>query len=623
MYQRSLPKRDDAAFVMSFTVHLVAMLWMSLVVIHTASRPEIKPIVITQNEEVVLEEVIPEITSFSEVETNISEEVSEVSEESSLQISEEIVSVEVPEVIEVEESFTPSVEDTNFDSLNGVGDSVGTGVSSQQSLGGAIDRLTLEIIRNSETKDLNVIWLLDASISVSAQREEVKTRFNKILQELALSENTTNEVNHVIASFGSGLQILNPIPSRDIDILQKAIDNIMLDESGVENVFSAVGELSKKYISSKDMKAMIIIFTDEVGDDIKNLELVANIARKNNVTVYAVAPPAPFGRSIVEFKYVDPDPKFSQEERWVQIQQGPESLFQTVLNLRSLPIDRDAIDSGFGSFGLSKLCADTGGLYFSVHPNRSNNKVKKKDIAPLASNITMFFNGEDMIRYRPDYGSIAAQTRDASTNKIKAALVNACQIPVDIVGEQTMDFTAFSEGEFAEQLGMAQRFSAKIEPKINMVWNILQEVEKSSDNIKEKRWDASYHLAMGRILAAKCRIELYNLMLANAKSGLKKENEKSNTWTLEYYNEVDSKNSQIDKAFQSAQKHLQYVVDNFPNTPWSYVAALELETPMGYKWVEGYKEPPQMGEGGGGNNMPQDDQRRKIQQRPMRKVDKI
>lgn len=614
-------KEESWSLGLSLVLHCVILSWLSLIFVSNQDNRKTSPIIIEQiNDTVTLEESIPDITNFSEIKTNIETDISDQIKESSLDTDQTIAQISVPEILSEQSDFF-SEDTNNIPILDGVGDSVGTGVSSEKSVGGAIDRLTVEIMRNAEKKNLNTVWLLDASVSVSSQRDEIKNRFSKIIRELALSENAVHEINHVIASFGQSYSIISKEPTNDTEILVDDISSIVLDDSGIENVYSSVGSICKRFKSSD--RTMIIVFTDEVGDDIQYLESVCSFCRQNNTVVYVVAPPSPFGQSKVEFKYIDPDPKFNQQERWVQIQQGPESLFKTTLDLKSLPVDNESIDSGFGSFGLSKLCNDTGGIYFSVHPNRSENKVSKREIAPLASNISVFFDSEKLLKYKPNYGSIKAQAHEASTFKIKSALIKACEIPVEIVGEQKKEFTSFNEGEFAEQINMAQRFSAKIEPKLNTIYSLLQPFENSTDNLKEYRWIASYHLALGRILATKCRIELYNIMLAEAKSGLKKQDTKNNCWTLENSDEVNSKNSQIDKTFQLAKKHLQYVVDNYPDTPWAYVAKQELNVPMGYKWIESYKEPPKPMEGGEGNNTPQDDERRMLEKKPMRKVDKI
>lgn len=510
----------------------------------------------------------------------------------------------------------PSIEDMNKPI------SVGSSISQEISVGGVLDRLTVEIINNALNHDLNVIWLLDASISLSKQRSDIRDRFSKITEEISYDANAINRVKHTIVSFGSSYQIITESPTNDTSKLMHDISKVQLDESGIENVFSAIEQLCQKYKQSRNM---IIVFTDEIGDDVNILDKAIAEARKKATTVYVVGPPAPFGLDKIQFKYVDPDPKFDQTEKWVEINQGPETLHKMTLNLHSLDVDTYGIDSGFGPYGLNKICADTGGIYFAVHPNRNTNSVSKKQIAPLSSYISVFFDANTMNKYSPDYRNFLLQNKEIQNNKIKQSLLQACQIPINITYDQKMNFTAFNEGDFVEQLNDAQKFSAKIEPKLDQVYNILKSVEANAKNLTEKRWIVSYNLAMGRILATKCRIELYNLMLAEAKSGLKKKDAKSNTWSIEYSDNFIAKSSTLQKTYDAAQKYLQSVINEFPNTPWAYIAKEELNTPMGYKWVEGFKEQPKAMSGGGNNNPtpPKDDAKKKLEYKPQRNITKI
>ena len=48
--------------------------------------------------------------------------------------------------------------------------------------------------------------------------------------------------------------------------------------------------------------------------------------------------------------------------------------------------------------------------------------------------------------------------------------------------------------------------------------------------------------------------------------------------------------------------YLQRVVDEHPDTPWAHLAKLELDTPIGWKWVESYTEPPRPRQNRPGNN---------------------
>ena len=57
--------------------------------------------------------------------------------------------------------------------------------------------------------------------------------------------------------------------------------------------------------------------------------------------------------------------------------------------------NEEQMDSGFGPFGLSRLAYETGGLYFTVHPNRkTGKKIEQINVAePWTANIC--FGGKD------------------------------------------------------------------------------------------------------------------------------------------------------------------------------------------------------------------------------------
>lgn len=556
----------------------------------------------------------PDITSLNENETPVSE--TSLSVESKIEIPS---TIELSDTTEIQPDFIGQI---SGNLLSGVGNKTGKGTSSEQSTGGALDRLTAEIVSNAEDKNVHVLWLLDASISLSHQRQYISDRFDKILTEIDFSSNHRYEITHSVYSFGLSCNKLCD-QTNNSDKLKQSIASVPLDLSGTENVFQSVYNLSNEY-GKKDPRLMIVVFTDEVGDDVDWLDKASSACRKKGTSIYVVGSPSPFGKSKAQFKYVDPDPNYDQKEKWVEITQGPETLHQMILDLKSLPIDDEVLDSGYGPFGLCSLCSETGGIYFSVHPNRTNSKLSRKDISPLSSNISKFFDSDIMRKYSPDYRSTTQQNKEVSSHRIKEALIKASSIKLDITGEQTLNFRAFTEGDFVDELNKAQRFSAQIEPKINQIYQILQPVEKDINTLKESRWIASYHLAMGRILSAKCRIELYNLILAEAKTGLKKNDPKTNSWVLKHSDKVSTSNSQVSKNYKQALYYLNYVVDNYPNTPWAYVANEEIKTPFGYEWTENYVEPPKMGGGGGNNNNPpKDDTIKKLQPKPQRKIDKI
>lgn len=604
----------------SFLVNVILFMVLSLITVVLENKRE--SLIVLESSPVEYEHYeepveLIDITTFDQKVTVLKPE-----SQAPLSVSNEILNT-IPQLDIISDVSLEKVQDFSVVSETDVVQNIniGTSISQDTSVGGVLDRLTIEIANNAKNNDLNVIWLFDASISLSKQREDIRDRFEKIIQEIGLNS-FSHSIKHTICSFGSSLSIINSDPTNDTDILYRSIDSIVLDETGIENIFGSIEQLCKQY---KTTRNMIVVFTDEVGDDLNLLDKTVVEARRKGTRIYVVGPPAPFGLSSIQFKYVDPDPKFDQNEKWVEINQGPETLFKMTLDLHSLPIDESGLDSGFGPYALSKICVDTGGIYFAVHPNRNENQVSKKEISPLSSYISVFFDNAVMKKYSPDYRSILLQTKENQTHKIKTALLNACKIPIQINNNQKINFTAYTEGEFVEQLNEAQKYSAKIEPQIDRIYTILKEVESQSKSLDEKRWLASYNLAMGRILATKCRIELYNAMLAEAKTGLQKNDPKNNLWNLEFDAEFTTKSSQLQKSYTAAIKYLQSIVSDFPDTPWALVAQNELDTPMGYKWIDSYKEPSKMNDGSNNNNnpLPKDDIKRKVELKPQRKIDKI
>lgn len=609
-------------FSISLLLYSLCLLLLSLVSI---TIDTISPKSLSIVASIELENLIESDQSINIDNVQFSEEVSVIKDNiSSISIPEQSNEpIQISDNLFIEPNQQPdiiaSINTVNIDETVNIGNNT---VEQNNSVEGVLDRLTPEIVSLAEKKDVHVVWLFDASISLSNQRKQIKDRISKILDEIKETSSASKSISHTICSFGESLQVISKQPSNNAEKIISDINMISLDESGVENIFGSIIKICEIFSSSRNM---IIVFTDEVGDDIVNLEKAINITRRKIIPVYVVGPPAPFGLSSIEFKYVDPDPKFDQKERWVQINQGPETLFKMTLDLHTLPIDESGLDSGYGPYGLTRLCYSSGGTYFSVHPNRSQDIVIKKQVHPLSSNISRFFDSEIMSRYRPDYRNYPAQQYEVENNKFKLSLVKACQIPLRITYDQKTSFTAFNEGEFVEQLSDAQNFSAKIEPKIDQVYSLLKNVESFLPNIKEDRWLVSYYLAMGRILATKCRIELYNNILAEAKSGLKKTDKKTNAWELESDTKFSTKNSQLNKYYSASLEYLNLVVTNYPDTPWAAIAIEELNTPMGYRWKEKFIEPTKsgMGNGGNNNNVPKDDQIKKLQLKPQRKIDKI
>ena len=229
----------------------------------------------------------------------------------------------------------------------------------------------------------------------------------------------------------------------------------------------------------------------------------------------------------------------------------------------------------------------------------------------------MLFRSQVMRNYQPNYESAAEIDQMIRQNRAMAALVDAGKASeVSPMESPTMTFPRKDDAELVRLLGLAQRDAALLLTKVDGIHATLQKGLPDRPKLKEKRWQAGYDLAMGRVLAMKVRADAYNNMLAQAKTGMKFENPGSDTWELVMADDLSGADLQIQKMGKQAREYLERVVAEHPGTPWALIAADELETPLGYRWEERHTgvEKDKVGDGNGNAmpSKPRDDKKRNL-----------
>lgn len=491
---------------------------------------------------------------------------------------------------------------------------------------GAIDRITHEILLSLEERKTLIVWLFDATESLVPQRKAIRDRFAKIYQELGIIESTGNEsfAKHenkpllsTVVAFGNSMKFVTEKPTDNLAELKRAVMEMPKDESGIENVFTAIFEAAKRYASYRyttpdrpnpERNVMIVVFTDEAGSDATNRsEETIKMCRRLAIPVYVIGVPAPFGLKETEMKWIDPDPRFNQDDQWAVVEQGPETLLPERIKLSfASGADEAPLDSGFGPYALTRLCSETGGIYFAVHPNRKiQERIAPAETAAYSGYLAHFFDPEVMRRYRPEYVSITEYQKRKDQNKARSALIEAAarSEQVGALANPQLRFVKNDDAEFARALSTAQQAAAALEPKINELFQLLQRGEGDRDKETIPRWQAGYDLAMGRILAAKVRTETYNAMLATAKRGLKPRDAKNNTWELQRSDDI-SAGSTFVKLAERARMYLNRVKNEHAGTPWAMLAQQELDTKLGWTWKDSFTPPPKVEPKMANNNPP-------------------
>jgi hypothetical protein len=243
-----------------------------------------------------------------------------------------------------------------------------------------------------------------------------------------------------------------------------------------------------------------------VGDDQQGLDRTVNLCRRLEIPVYVVGVPAPFGKNAIPVKWVDPDPKYDQTPQWPEMYQGPETLLPEVVSLPFIGGENpDPMDSGFGPYALTRLCYETGGVYFTVHPSRNvKRQVRRSEIQDYTTHLKYFFDSDVMRKYRPDYVAREEYLRRISRNKTRLSLVRAAEISdAGQLNSPNRRFVKTDEAAFANALTEAQKAAAVLEPRLNALYELLKSGEGDRVEEIEPRWQAGYDLAMGRVLAAR------------------------------------------------------------------------------------------------------------------------
>jgi len=639
---------DSSAFVTSLVVHLCLLVALGFVPLYLPEPQLMLTLTAPVEEELETELTLPEEFTFSD---EVTEEIGANSFN-----GEQMAFSEAPIVADVSNVPTPTeLAQAEFSEIH-VNEAIdlATGLHMNENMtvkgaaghgttgaAGAIDQLTNEILLSLEERKTLVVWLFDQSGSLERQRAAILDRFDRIYEELGVIQASGNEAfaKHEdkplltsIVAFGNAVNLKTKEPTDSMEDIKEAVRSIEQDTTGVERVFSATYKAAKEYAkyrittsskSKPERNVMLVVVSDEVGDDQTGMEDTIKMCRRYEMPVFVVGVPAPFGRNETLVKWVDPNPEFDQAPQWGVVSQGPESFLPERVKLGFFgQKDKDPmIDSGFGPFALTRLAYETGGIYFAVHPNRNVRKtVSRRDTAAFSAHLQHFFDPQVMRRYRPDYVSAQEYDRRVRSSKARMALINAAKISrVGQMDSPKLEFVKSSEAEMVNELSEAQKDAAKLEPKLIALHEMLKLGEADRNKEASPRWQAGFDLAMGRVIAVRTRTETYNAMLAKAKRGLKFEDEKNNTWVLTPADDV-STGSQLKKAADKARVYLERVVKDHEGTPWALLAKKELETPIGWKWVEKFTEiAPRNGGGGGGNNNPANDARRMIKKGPKRR----
>lgn len=597
-------------------------------------------------EEVVVDSIIDEervteeITQELEIETEVSENLNVVSggvvstQVGSVanQKSVATVNVETSEAIKDPELRVnagpvtmPGTADAGMDLGEGeVTGEVGAVVSGY---GPAMSRLTQELIRLMRQEKILVVWLFDQSDSMKDDQEEIAGKFHKVYEELGIASKQDKKLNSirdevlqtVIAAYGEKLSLITKEPTADVPAIQAAIQKIPIDESGKENLCAAISatvDMFARRTGRDDRKLVIIVVSDESGDDGQGVEVAIEKAKRIKSPVYILGRESVFGYPYARIRWKDP--KYGLNH-WLRINRGPETAYPEALQWDGLHNRWDAFSSGFGPYEQSRIVKETGGIFF-VLPG------EEEDLSGAGANEKRKFQALDMRRYRPmllsrrDYADSRQRSPFrkgifdviARLNPNEAAVKSGLlpgHDPLLNIREHwyPLEKPAFLE-EAVKQVAKARRSMELLAQAIA----ILEKIEPQRAREDFDRWRASFDLAVAQTRAYRVRLFQFLLAMDAHAANMPKPREKSNRWNVQRTRtmiEPDEQQFQrLKKEFnypKGREEYLAYVaaetkavtelyrnvIEEHPGTPWARRADFELRQGFGMRFVDVFRDP--------------------------------
>jgi len=462
----------------------------------------------------------------------------------------------------------------------GGGGMVGGNVSfSAGDVGEALDQIAREILRHLTQHKVTVVWLFDESESMKDDQKEIRKKFDRVVNELKINtpddiappkgkkKSSTPPLNHAIVGFGDDVHFTLEKPTIDIELIGRAIDKLQIDSTGKENTMTAVAKVISHYngLISDERKLLIVLVTDESGDDGDYVEEARQLAVNRNVPIYVIGRQSLLGTGHLTLQYVDP---VTKDVFWVAIRRGPETADLEALQYDGLHPRWDEIPSGFGPYELARLAKDSGGIYFLL-PSEETLRIRTREKA---------YSIETLREYIPDYESRAAYLKRRQESEFRRTLY-------DIIQETRSYGFRHHYPVFPDQLIPAiQEQLPVVTVRLNNLIDIekrLRQLEKLRNREPEKRWQAAYDLILAQVVAYQIKAYEYRANLLEMAKNPPKPKTMPNPelfveWSMDHSHERKAAKENTEKPYAEATRLFNLVVERHPNTPWADLALDEI-----------------------------------------------
>lgn len=393
------------------------------------------------------------------------------------------------------------------------------------------DTLTNEI-RNRLVRDqVLVIWLFDQSLSMKDDQAEIAENIERIyatLNETAAAKKGLLQA--AVASYGAGFLAHTKRPTANIDNARRLIQDVPVDESGEEMTCSAVIQAVQTFQRFVDVgpnrQIMIFLVTDESGNRIDNermLEPAIAVCKQSKASVYVIGRESVFGFPHIQF-VMDVAMKVEgvkySRRFTVRADRGPETPLVETLQTSGFGAERrDALPSGFGSYELSRLTRETGGMLILLPTSEEQSLEYRRGDTVTSGRVEnrddTKFSLEHMRPYLPELSDRPTYIERRNYDPLRAAVGK-------VIGEfapnpRDRPRTSFgNESHFDPAVAQIRSYFEKLQ----IAERSLRDVERWREQHESPRWRANYDLLLAQIISYKARAYAYAAFLNAAKVSL-------------------------------------------------------------------------------------------------------
>ena len=459
----------------------------------------------------------------------------------------------------------------------------------------AFDRITQEIRLMLLKNKVLVVWLFDQSESMQDDQKEIRARIDRVYSELGLVQQAQGDALLTsVASYGAKWQLHTKTPTYDLDQIRAAINDVPVDETGLEMtcdaVCATVTALQSAAIQGRRQLAMILV-SDESGDqktNVEKLEAAIAAAKAARTRIYILGREAVFGYPYAHMRWSHPQ----AGTHWLPIDRGPETHFVEQLQTEGFQRRQDAHCSGFGPYEHCRMARETGGIFFML-PSLETNLVRGEKRR---------YELEAMRPYMPDLNARQEYTYERDKSELRATLWKVIS-----------DLNPYRP-EIARHIDLRHHFSADIPAFINQVnaeqvkaqvyITYLTEAEKALERLKSRRdneqsprWRANYDLILAQILTYKVHVYEYGAYLEEFKKNPKKVpltkpgGVRLAQWDVRHRQQTVA--GELTRSYiERGREMFNGIIKEHAGTPWAARAEWELKRGFGVELVEHYVGPP-------------------------------